>query len=47
MFQLSEIVGFIVGLMTTFADALDLTVMPQDSSSAGMNPRMAAIMGVF
>jgi uncharacterized protein with PQ loop repeat len=45
--QRSEIFGFIAGLGTTFAAVPDLLAMLRRRSSAGMNPRMAAIMGVF
>ena len=43
----SEIFGFLAGLGTTFAGAPDLIAMLMRRSSAGMNPRMAAIMGTF
>jgi len=43
----SEIVGIIAGFGTTFAAVPDLMAMLRRRSSAGMNPRMAAIMGVF
>ena len=43
----SEIVGFVAGLGTTFAAVPDLLAMLKRRSSASMNPRMAAIMGVF
>lgn len=46
-FQRSEIFGFVAGLGTTFAAVPDLLVMFRRRSSAGMNPRMAAIMGIF
>ena len=46
-FRRSEIVGFVAGLGTTFAAVPDLLAMLKRRSSAGMNPRMAAIMGVF
>jgi MtN3 and saliva related transmembrane protein len=46
-FERSEIFGFIAGLGTTFAAVPDLLAMLRRRSSAGMNPRMAAIMGVF
>jgi uncharacterized protein with PQ loop repeat len=46
-FQRSEIVGFLAGLGTTFAAVPDLVAMLRRRSSAGMNPRMAAIMGLF
>jgi MtN3 and saliva related transmembrane protein len=44
--QRSEIVGFLAGLGTTFAAVPDLVTMLKKRSSAGMNPRMAAIMCV-
>lgn len=43
----SEIVGFLAGMGTTFAAVPDLIAMLKRRSTAGMNPRMAAIMGVF
>ena len=43
----SEIVGFLAGFGTTFAAVPDLFAMFRRRSTAGMNPRMAAIMGVF
>jgi len=46
-FQRSEIVGLLAGFGTTFAAMPDLIAMLRRRSSAGMNPRMAAIMGVF
>src|SRR5215469_13360710 len=46
-FKRSEILGFVAGLGTTFAAVPDLIAMFRRRSSAGMNPRMAAIMGVF
>ncbi len=45
--QRSEVVGFVAGLGTTFAGLPDLLAMLKRRSSAGMNPRMAAIMCVF
>jgi MtN3 and saliva related transmembrane protein len=45
--QRSEIFGFVAGLGTTFAAVPDLLAMLRRRSSAGMNPRMAAIMGTF
>jgi len=45
--QRSEIIGLLAGLGTTFAAVPDLIVMLKRRSSAGMNPRMASIMGVF
>jgi len=46
-FQRSEIFGFVAGFGTTFAALPDLVGMLRRRSSVGMNPRMAAIMGVF
>jgi MtN3 and saliva related transmembrane protein len=46
-FRRSEVFGFVAGLGTTFAAVPDLVAMLRRRSSAGMNPRMAAIMGVF
>ena len=46
-FQRSDIFGFVAGLGTTFAVFPDLIGMLRRRSSAGMNPRMAAITGVF
>jgi MtN3 and saliva related transmembrane protein len=46
-FSRSEIFGFLAGLGTTFAAVPDLIAMLKRRSSAGMNPRMAAIMGAF
>jgi MtN3 and saliva related transmembrane protein len=43
----SEVFGFLAGLGTTFASMPDLIGMLRRRSSAGMNPRMAAIMGAF
>src|SRR3954454_22699735 len=45
--QRSEIVGIVVGVGTTFAAMPDVISMLKRRSSEGMNPRMAAIMGVF
>jgi uncharacterized protein with PQ loop repeat len=45
--QRSEIIGLLAGLGTTFAAMPDLIAMLKRRSSAGMNPRMAAIMGSF
>jgi uncharacterized protein with PQ loop repeat len=39
--------GFVAGLGTTFAAVPDLVAMFRRRSSAGMNPRMAAITGAF
>jgi MtN3 and saliva related transmembrane protein len=46
-FQRSEIVGLVAGFGTTFAALPDLLKMFRRRSSQGMNPTMAAIMGVF
>jgi MtN3 and saliva related transmembrane protein len=46
-FKRSEIFGFVAGLGTTFAVFPDLVAMLRRRSSAGMNPRMAAIIGTF
>ena len=46
-FQRSEILGLVAGFGTTFAAVPDLVAMLKRRSSAGMNPRMAGIMGVF
>ena len=46
-FQRSEIFGFVAGFGTTFAAVPDLVAMLKRRSSAGMNPRMAGIIGVF
>jgi MtN3 and saliva related transmembrane protein len=46
-FQRSEIVGLVAGFGTTFAAVPDLIAMLKRRSSAGMNPRMAGIMGIF
>ena len=43
----SEVVGILAGFGTTFAAMPDLIAMLKRRSSAGMNPRMAMIMGVF
>jgi len=43
----SEVLGLVAGFGTTFAAMPDLIAMLRRRSSAGMNPRMAAIMGVF
>ena len=45
--QRSEIVGIVAGFGTTFAAMPDVIYMLKRRSSEGMNPRMAAIMGVF
>ena len=46
-FRRSEILGFVAGLGTTFAVLPDLVAMLGRRSSAGINLRMAAIMGFF
>jgi uncharacterized protein with PQ loop repeat len=43
----SEIVGFLAGFGTTFAAVPDLVAMFRRRSTAGMNPTMASIMGLF
>ena len=43
----SEILGLVAGFGTTFAAMPDLIAMLKRRSSAGMNPRMAGIMGLF
>ena len=45
--SITEIVGFVAGFGTTFAAMPDLIAMLRRRSSAGMNPRMATIMGAF
>ena len=46
-FSRSEIFGFVAGMGTTFAGLPDLITMFRRRSSAGMNPRMATILGIF
>lgn len=46
-FHRSEVVGIVAGFGTTFAAVPDMIAMFKRRSSAGMNPRMAAIMGTF
>ena len=46
-FTRSEVLGLIAGFGTTFAAVPDLIAMLRRRSSAGMNPKMAAIMGTF
>jgi MtN3 and saliva related transmembrane protein len=46
-FKRSEIFGIVAGFGTTFAAVPDLVAMLRRRSSAGMNPRMAAIMCIF
>jgi uncharacterized protein with PQ loop repeat len=43
----SELLGIVAGFGTTFAALPDLIAMLRRRSTAGMNPKMAAIMGVF
>ena len=43
----SEVFGLVAGFGTTFAAMPDLIAMLRRRSSAGMNPRMTAIMGLF
>ncbi len=43
----SEVLGLVAGFGTTFAALPDLIAMLRRRSTAGMNPRMAAIMGAF
>jgi uncharacterized protein with PQ loop repeat len=45
--DLTSIIGFAAGFGTTFAALPDLIAMLKRSSSAGMNPKMAAITGIF
>jgi MtN3 and saliva related transmembrane protein len=45
--QRSEVVGLVAGFGTTFAAVPDLIAMLKRRTSKGMNPRMAAIMGIF
>jgi len=45
--QRSEVLGLVAGFGTTFAAMPDLIAMLRRRSSAGMNPRMGAIMGLF
>jgi uncharacterized protein with PQ loop repeat len=46
-FKRSEVLGLVAGFGTTFAAMPDLIAMLRRRSSSGMNPRMAAIMGIF
>src|SRR5215831_9925639 len=46
-FKRSEIFGLVAGFGTTFAAIPDLLAMLRRRSTAGMNPRMAAILGIF
>ena len=42
-----ELIGLIAGFGTTFASVPDLFVMLKKRSRQGINPRMAAITGIF
>jgi len=44
---LIPIIGFLAGFGTTFAALPDVLAMLRRRSSAGANPRMAAILGSF
>jgi MtN3 and saliva related transmembrane protein len=46
-FKRSEVFGIVAGFGTTFAGVPDLLAMLRRRSTAGMNPRMAAIMCIF
>jgi uncharacterized protein with PQ loop repeat len=46
-FHRSEVFGFVAGFGTTFAAVPDLIGMFRRRSSTGVNPTMAAIIGVF
>ena len=46
-FQRSEVLGLVAGFGTTFAAMPDLIVMLKRRSSAGMNPKIVVIMGIF
>jgi uncharacterized protein with PQ loop repeat len=46
-FTRSEVFGCVAGFGTTFAAAPDLIAMLRRRSSAGVKPRMAAILGAF
>jgi len=46
-FKRSEVLGFVAGFGTTFAAVPDLVKMFRRRSSKGVNPTMAAILGVF
>ncbi len=46
-FMRSEVLGLVAGFGTTFAAVPDMITMLRRRSSKGMNPTMAAIMGVF
>lgn len=42
-----ELIGLVAGFGTTFASLPDLIIMLKKRSHLGMNPRMAAITGIF
>ena len=46
-FQRSEVIGLLAGFGTTFAALPDMILMFKRRSAAGMNPRMAMILGIF
>jgi MtN3 and saliva related transmembrane protein len=46
-FSRPEVLGLVAGFGTTFAAVPDLVAMLRRRSTAGMNLRMAATMGVF
>jgi MtN3 and saliva related transmembrane protein len=46
-FRQSDILGIVAGFGTTFAAVPDLLAMLRRRSTSGMNPRMAAIIGIF
>jgi len=46
-YKRSDVFGLVAGFGTTFAAMPDLIAMLKRRSSAGMNPRMASIMGAF
>jgi len=45
--DLTQIIGFVAGLGTSFAALPDLIAMLNRRSAVGMNPRMAAVSGTF
>jgi MtN3 and saliva related transmembrane protein len=45
--DLTQIIGLVAGLGTSFAALPDLIAMLNRRSSVGMNPRMAAVSGTF
>jgi uncharacterized protein with PQ loop repeat len=46
-FKRAEVLGLVAGFGTTFAALPDLIAMLRRRPSVGMNPRMAAIMGIL